>query len=166
MASLLRQSDDEAKSRLSPTDDDDTDNGDDESHHGIPDLDTRFTRIVADAQRKFPALQLSDLYAALLGIPYVEKPQIHSLPKLKLKHPNIPYAIAILVVSVILAILVSQPFIAYILGIRCFVPNNYLVWEATRPVSDCSYCRNVRRPLILPNMTQAEFLVCLKSGFI
>lgn len=44
-------------------------------------------------------------------------------------------------------------------GIRCFVPNNYFVWEATRPISNCRFCEGIRRPLILPNMTQNEFLV-------
>lgn len=67
--------------------------------------------------------------------------------------------LAILIGSVALAVTIGQPLAAYLLGIRCFVPNNYLVWEATRPVTDCSYCRNVRRPLILPNMTRDEFAV-------
>lgn len=67
--------------------------------------------------------------------------------------------LAILIGSVALAVAIGQPLAAYLLGIRCFVPNNYLIWEATRPVTDCSYCRNVRRPLILPNMTRDEFAV-------
>ncbi|XP_014471167.1 PREDICTED: uncharacterized protein LOC106742579 [Dinoponera quadriceps] len=41
---------------------------------------------------------------------------------------------------------------------RCLLPNNYLVWEFTRPVADCGYCRDVDAPLILPaNLTREEF---------
>lgn len=49
--------------------------------------------------------------------------------------------------------------ISYILGIRCFLPNNYLVWEATRPISDCSFCEGVTKPIILYNATKDEFKV-------
>ncbi|KAL0104045.1 hypothetical protein PUN28_017027 [Cardiocondyla obscurior] len=40
---------------------------------------------------------------------------------------------------------------------RCLLPNNYLVWELTRPLTNCDYCRNVDAPLILPNLTKDEF---------
>ncbi|EFN82398.1 uncharacterized protein LOC105185154 [Harpegnathos saltator] len=40
---------------------------------------------------------------------------------------------------------------------RCLLPNNYLVWEFTRPVSNCDYCRDVDAPLILRNLTREEF---------
>lgn len=46
-----------------------------------------------------------------------------------------------------------------ILGVRCIVPNNYLVWEATRPESDCQFCSGVSRPLILENITRDKFHV-------
>lgn len=66
-------------------------------------------------------------------------------------------------ISIVLGIFIATPFAnhfwEYFIGIRCLVPNNYLVWEATRPVSDCSFCDGIRRPLILPNLTQAEFAV-------
>lgn len=43
-------------------------------------------------------------------------------------------------------------------GTRCLLPNNYLVWEFTRPVSSCDYCRDVGAPLVLPeNLTREEF---------
>lgn len=42
-------------------------------------------------------------------------------------------------------------------GIRCLVPNNFVVYEATRPVEDCSYCINVTEATILPNLTREEF---------
>lgn len=47
--------------------------------------------------------------------------------------------------------------IVYIQGVRCVVPNNYFVWEATRPISDCRFCHNVSAPIILPNITKEEF---------
>lgn len=43
------------------------------------------------------------------------------------------------------------------LGARCFIPSNYLVWEVTRPLSDCNYCRNVTKPIILRNITRDKF---------
>lgn len=42
-------------------------------------------------------------------------------------------------------------------GTRCLLPNNYLVWEFTRPIMNCDYCRDVEGPLILPNLTKEEF---------
>lgn len=45
----------------------------------------------------------------------------------------------------------------FLLSVKCFLPNNYLVWEATRPISDCGYCRNVQGPLVLQNISRKEF---------
>lgn len=158
MASLVWRSG--ANSTHSPNDDDMED--DESSTEPAKLLDSQFVALVGATIRKFPELQHSDLYAALLRSARIHSDERFTRSLTKNRHNlNILYAIAILVVSVILAILVIQPFIAYVLGIRCFVPNNYLVWEATRPVSDCSYCRSVRRPLILPNMTREEFMVCI-----
>lgn len=42
-------------------------------------------------------------------------------------------------------------------GTRCLLPNNYLIWEFTRPISNCDYCRDIETPLILPNLTKEEF---------
>ncbi|XP_050300965.1 uncharacterized protein LOC126739359 [Anthonomus grandis grandis] len=44
-----------------------------------------------------------------------------------------------------------------LLGIRCVVPNNYFIWEGTRPISDCSFCSNVTGPIELHNVTRKEF---------
>ncbi|CAK1544961.1 unnamed protein product [Leptosia nina] len=44
-----------------------------------------------------------------------------------------------------------------LLGARCLLPSNYLVWEATRPIADCSYCAHVTEPLILHNVTREIF---------
>lgn len=63
--------------------------------------------------------------------------------------------------GIIFFILVATPVfyetISFLLGVRCFVPNNHLVWEATRPISDCEFCKGVVAPLILPNLTREEF---------
>ncbi|XP_058792739.1 uncharacterized protein LOC131665117 isoform X1 [Phymastichus coffea] len=40
---------------------------------------------------------------------------------------------------------------------RCLLPNNYLVWEFSRPVSDCDFCRGVDSALVLGNLTRDEF---------
>ncbi|KAL1375084.1 hypothetical protein pipiens_017716 [Culex pipiens pipiens] len=61
----------------------------------------------------------------------------------------------------LIALFVLTPFLAsffeVILGTRCIVPNNYLVWEATRPLSDCDFCRGVQSPIILSNCSREEF---------
>lgn len=66
-------------------------------------------------------------------------------------------------VSILLFSLIckSQFFIKaahYILGIRCILANNYFIWEATRPIKDCSFCVDVTKPIILNNLTKNEFL--------
>lgn len=42
---------------------------------------------------------------------------------------------------------------------RCLLPNNYLIWEATRPISDCAFCEGVSGPIILRNITKKQFEV-------
>lgn len=64
-----------------------------------------------------------------------------------------------IILFIFLAIPVINLTIEYILGMRCFMPNNYLVWEATRPKSDCSFCMGLDGPIVLPNLTQKEFAV-------
>lgn len=65
--------------------------------------------------------------------------------------------------SLIIFVCVATPLVnktfEHILGMRCFVPNNYLVWEATRPKSDCSFCRGIDQPIVLANMSREEFSV-------
>lgn len=67
--------------------------------------------------------------------------------------------LSLIILSILFAIFIIQPSLSFVLGMRCFVPNNYLIWEATRPIADCQYCKNIDRPLILPNLTRSEFLV-------
>ncbi|KAJ1522813.1 hypothetical protein ONE63_001966 [Megalurothrips usitatus] len=43
------------------------------------------------------------------------------------------------------------------LGVRCVLPNNFLVWEATRPIADCGICRGVDAVLELHNVSRAAF---------
>lgn len=52
---------------------------------------------------------------------------------------------------------VFSSFYYHLLGVRCFIPNNYFVWEATRPISDCNYCHDVTAPVILNNASREEF---------
>lgn len=47
--------------------------------------------------------------------------------------------------------------LSWLFGIRCIIPNNYFVWEATRPISDCQFCINVTKPIIFQNATRDEF---------
>jgi len=44
-----------------------------------------------------------------------------------------------------------------IFGVRCLIPNNYIVWDATRPISDCTYCKGVVSPIELHNVSREEF---------
>ncbi|CAG9818916.1 unnamed protein product [Phaedon cochleariae] len=46
----------------------------------------------------------------------------------------------------------------YFLGVRCIIPNNYFIWEATRPISNCDFCSNVSHPTVLSNISQDSFL--------
>lgn len=75
------------------------------------------------------------------------------------------YEIILFSIIFVLCLIIGIPIVRFLLeqmlGVRCFVPNNYLVWEATRPISDCSFCEGIKKPLILPNMTQEEFLVTI-----
>lgn len=66
---------------------------------------------------------------------------------------------AILCMAIGLMLLNCNVAIEYFTSIRCFVPNNYMIWEATRPISNCQFCAGVTRPLILTNLSQAEFSV-------
>lgn len=63
--------------------------------------------------------------------------------------------------GIIFFIMVATPVffetISFLLGVRCFLPNNHLVWEATRPISDCEFCKGINAPLILRNLTRKEF---------
>lgn len=63
----------------------------------------------------------------------------------------------IVVIGIFLSYLFETNFISYLLGTRCILPNNYFIWEATRPISDCQFCINVTRPIILPNVTREQF---------
>lgn len=73
--------------------------------------------------------------------------------------------LVIVIVSIFCGLPWAQHAIASVMGIRCFVPNNYMIWEATRPITDCDYCRSVSRPVILINATKQEFLVNQRLQF-
>jgi hypothetical protein len=65
-------------------------------------------------------------------------------------------------ILIVIVLLITTPLLGnvleYLIGLRCIVPNNYLIWEATRPISDCDFCRGLKKPLILQNLTREEFL--------
>lgn len=63
------------------------------------------------------------------------------------------------IISAFIILVLSVSFVNSILSARCLLPSNYLVWEATRPLADCSYCENVTKPIILWNVTRQEFAV-------
>lgn len=44
-------------------------------------------------------------------------------------------------------------FIEFLLTIRCIFPNNYIIYEATRPLSNCLYCKNLKKPIIIKNIS-------------
>lgn len=85
------------------------------------------------------------------------------------RHKSQPQANSMFIVfgskSIILCLLAGLMLInvnvaiEYFTSIRCFVPNNYMIWEATRPISNCQFCAGIDRPLILSNISQTEFLV-------
>lgn len=116
---------------------------------------------VLDASRSSVTVTRTDLYTAYqrsvksdrMNHPTTSssQPQNHSL--------HLVIILTLIILSILFAIFIIQPSLSYVLGVRCFVPNNYLIWEATRPISDCQYCKNIDRPLILPNVTRTEFLV-------
>ncbi|CAG9770953.1 unnamed protein product [Ceutorhynchus assimilis] len=81
-------------------------------------------------------------------------PETASKPKKSLKTHIIIYtAIATLLIS----ILYNCNAFSFVYGIRCIIPNNYFIWEATRPISDCSFCSTLTEAIELSNVTREEF---------
>ncbi|XP_072397750.1 uncharacterized protein [Diabrotica undecimpunctata] len=84
----------------------------------------------------------------------------------------------IFVSATVLSILLNGEYfilaLNYIFGVRCILPNNYFIWEATRPISNCNFCLNVTEPIILPNVSRDTFLpynygskpVVIKEAFL
>lgn len=73
---------------------------------------------------------------------------------------TIPWCIAslfIILLSLGYQLHFGQQIVKYAQGVRCIIPNNYFIWEATRPVSDCSYCLEVESPIILYNVSRKQF---------
>lgn len=61
------------------------------------------------------------------------------------------------VIATVLCVLYEYNFVEYAQGVRCVIPNNYFIWEATRPISDCQFCLNVSEAIVLGNVTREEF---------
>lgn len=68
---------------------------------------------------------------------------------------------ALLAILSILTVLceynILQNALIYAQSVRCVIPNNYFIWEATRPIPDCQFCINVTQPIVLPNVTKEQF---------
>lgn len=66
-------------------------------------------------------------------------------------------AVIVGVAGALLGALLGDDALDAALGVRCVVPNNFLVWEATRPVADCGICRGVDAVLELHNVSREQF---------
>lgn len=60
-------------------------------------------------------------------------------------------------VTLLIALFIGYDVANVLLGIRCIVPHNYFTWEATRALSDCTFCSNVTEPIELYNVTREMF---------
>ncbi|CAH1987380.1 unnamed protein product [Acanthoscelides obtectus] len=67
------------------------------------------------------------------------------------------FTVFITSVSVLYEFQCVNTAINYVLGIRCILPNNYIIWAATRPIATCDFCENLTSPLVLSNVSQEEF---------
>lgn len=69
--------------------------------------------------------------------------------------------IVIVLLCLFLLLCFKLPFIdgmmKHAFGIKCILPNNYVVWEATRPIANCNICSKLKNVWILPNVTREEF---------
>lgn len=80
--------------------------------------------------------------------------------KKKLNADQIFGSITIVLLCFMIAV-IKLDAVDYLMSIRCFLPNNYMIWEMTRPISNCKYCAGIQRPIILRNITEEEFLVMI-----
>lgn len=125
-----------------------------------------------DRNRALLEPALSDLHKAVYSTNHrITKTDLYEAYKNHLTfNLNPSYNNLILSLLILLFVFLATPIVydifIYLLGIRCVIPNNYLVWEATRPISDCTYCKGINGPLILPNMTREEFKVFPRNVII
>ncbi|XP_044751907.1 uncharacterized protein LOC123311864 [Coccinella septempunctata] len=113
---------------------------------------------MTDKQFKKEFIKITKKYIAY-GIPIEDLQKTLKKPK-RFNNTTLFCSIIVLVLAILHGSNVLN-FFAYIFihlrGVRCLVPNNYFVWEATRQVSDCSFCLNVSEPIILRNVSKEEF---------
>ncbi|XP_055378423.1 uncharacterized protein LOC129610094 [Condylostylus longicornis] len=105
--------------------------------------------------------KLNTLHSRVLETGIVTSDDLHAALRTQIEQQN-PNRINLWIACgvfafIFLATPVVYEVVHFLLGVRCFVPNNYLVWEATRPISDCRFCSQVKGPLILQNLTREEF---------
>lgn len=97
--------------------------------------------------------------------------------KLRKKSTTYKTFLILFVITAISVIWKSHYFVSvihFILGIRCILPNNYFIWEATRPITDCNFCNNVTQPIVLNNLTRDQFFkyaysskpIVIKNAFL
>ncbi|XP_034240648.1 uncharacterized protein LOC117644946 [Thrips palmi] len=72
-------------------------------------------------------------------------------------HWTLPVVIVVLALALAGLGLYSEDVVNSALGVRCVVPNNFLVWEATRPIADCNICRGISNVILLSNITRKQF---------
>lgn len=66
-----------------------------------------------------------------------------------------------LIFTILLGIILNKTsidiLVKNVLGVRCIIPNNYLIWEATRPETDCNMCKDINQVLIFNNISRDIF---------
>ncbi|CAH0546508.1 unnamed protein product [Brassicogethes aeneus] len=67
------------------------------------------------------------------------------------------YSLLVLILCILLQYNVIGGVFNYFLGVRCVLRNNYIIWEATRPLSNCEFCKNLSEPIVLQNVSRKEF---------
>lgn len=84
-----------------------------------------------------------------------------------LRYPSclVYLTIFVLCIAILFKIPVVDSLVKDLVGIRCVLPNNYFVWEATRPVTDCKMCENVKDVLIFQNITKDDFTQFAYTSF-
>lgn len=108
---------------------------------------------VTQIKRCFIDLNLEGLNYGLDVQKIRNKKRKHSLILGKSVH----ITLSVIVICIFYECCYNRFAIQYAQGVRCIIPNNYFVWEATRPIPDCKFCINVTKPIVLPNVTKEEF---------
>lgn len=71
-------------------------------------------------------------------------------------NPGNSFYLILIFVGLFIFTPVLASLIEFLLTIKCFFPNHYLINEAARPMADCNYCRNLKKPIIISNITYED----------